>query len=568
MLQITFLLMLGVSMVRAAVIHVPGDQESLENAVSISAIGDTISLAEQEHVIDTPIHVPRSITLLAASVLSGESSWSQGCSVSGVHDIVFTPDDSLVTRIRGINFYNRGIKFPNREARVEIQHCRFEFSFDVDFVNLYSLEVNECYFSENSIRIHYCNDVRFSNVQFVNLRERLSILYSYADFFDVLHIQTQQPSVFVDAIHLDASEVLLQNCTIAGFEIEGTHYTSSLVRVSNASHLTIHNSILFNNIYNYYAVPIRLVSEDAFVRNTLTIDYSCIEQGADGVEVDNISSDLYWRNGNISDSPSFGEDYSLLSSSPCIDAGDPSSPLDPDGTIADMGALFYCQGDQVSIPEEAVVVTEPGYTAQLAVEFKSACAGVSVDSASTTLMEFILGTFTDSIGAGFQSGFFNLTFDPQSQGLFQDTLHIWADTEISNTEDPRHHVVPLVGESGPIPAAVTDLTVAIEEDQSAMLNWSPVDSTIYGNPVTPDIYLVFYNELDPYVEDYWFYLFAVPGTEFEHFRAAQFSDLINYRVEAWVDIAGRVEDLEPGMSFSGVNAILRGRAVAGGVDPR
>jgi len=30
--------------------------------------------------------------------------------------------------------------------------------------------------------------------------------------------------------------------------------------------------------------------------------------------------------------------------SPCIDAGDPTSPLDPDGTIADMGAFYYAQG--------------------------------------------------------------------------------------------------------------------------------------------------------------------------------------------------------------------------------
>ena len=36
------------------------------------------------------------------------------------------------------------------------------------------------------------------------------------------------------------------------------------------------------------------------------------------------------------------EDYTLQISSLCIDAGDPSSDLDPDGTIADMGAYpFY-----------------------------------------------------------------------------------------------------------------------------------------------------------------------------------------------------------------------------------
>ncbi|MCP4584172.1 MAG: T9SS type A sorting domain-containing protein [candidate division Zixibacteria bacterium] len=40
--------------------------------------------------------------------------------------------------------------------------------------------------------------------------------------------------------------------------------------------------------------------------------------------------------------PEFGDFY-LTFGSPCIDAGDPESPDDPDGTIADMGAIFYDQ---------------------------------------------------------------------------------------------------------------------------------------------------------------------------------------------------------------------------------
>ncbi|MCK4696300.1 MAG: T9SS type A sorting domain-containing protein, partial [Candidatus Cloacimonetes bacterium] len=31
---------------------------------------------------------------------------------------------------------------------------------------------------------------------------------------------------------------------------------------------------------------------------------------------------------------------------PCIDTGDPSYPLDPDGTIADMGAFYFDQNQQ------------------------------------------------------------------------------------------------------------------------------------------------------------------------------------------------------------------------------
>jgi hypothetical protein len=34
-------------------------------------------------------------------------------------------------------------------------------------------------------------------------------------------------------------------------------------------------------------------------------------------------------------------DFHLQETSPCIDAGDPANPVDPDGTIADQGALYY-----------------------------------------------------------------------------------------------------------------------------------------------------------------------------------------------------------------------------------
>ncbi|UCE65357.1 MAG: T9SS type A sorting domain-containing protein [Candidatus Zixiibacteriota bacterium] len=67
---------------------------------------------------------------------------------------------------------------------------------------------------------------------------------------------------------------------------------------------------------------------------SLTISYSDIQGGWYG-----------W--GNIDTDPLFvdtaNSDFHLMPGSPCIDAGDPASPLDPDSTRADMGALYFDQ---------------------------------------------------------------------------------------------------------------------------------------------------------------------------------------------------------------------------------
>jgi hypothetical protein len=64
----------------------------------------------------------------------------------------------------------------------------------------------------------------------------------------------------------------------------------------------------------------------------------------------------WFGTGCIDTDPMFADtlarDYSLQIGSPCIDSGDPGSPLDPDGTVADMGAIYH---DQMTDIE-----TEPG----------------------------------------------------------------------------------------------------------------------------------------------------------------------------------------------------------------
>ncbi len=85
------------------------------------------------------------------------------------------------------------------------------------------------------------------------------------------------------------------------------------------------NNIIYDNIATTYPE----------CYGTVDVTYTCCSTGLTGT-------------GNITDDPEFEDpsenDFNLEWGSPCINGGDPSSPLDPDGTTADMGALYFHMG--------------------------------------------------------------------------------------------------------------------------------------------------------------------------------------------------------------------------------
>jgi len=66
-------------------------------------------------------------------------------------------------------------------------------------------------------------------------------------------------------------------------------------------------------------------------------------------------------------------DFSLLSTSPCIDASDPTTAKDPDSTIADIGALYYNQG--ADAPTADFSANNTSGNAPLGVEFTPVTTG-------------------------------------------------------------------------------------------------------------------------------------------------------------------------------------------------
>ncbi|MBC8279077.1 MAG: right-handed parallel beta-helix repeat-containing protein, partial [FCB group bacterium] len=68
------------------------------------------------------------------------------------------------------------------------------------------------------------------------------------------------------------------------------------------------------------------------------------------------SCDIYY---NIFEEPLFADpnagNFNLLADSPCIDAGNPAFPCDPDSTIADVGAFYFDQGAGIPAVEDLAV---------------------------------------------------------------------------------------------------------------------------------------------------------------------------------------------------------------------
>ncbi|MFO7651708.1 MAG: right-handed parallel beta-helix repeat-containing protein [bacterium] len=175
------------------------------------------------------------------------------------------------------------------------------------------------------------------------------------------------------AIVIDSGSLDIDHCTIdrnesnCGYPPAG----AAIVILGGATTAGITNSIISNNygIHNMAAV---------YNQGTLAVAYSdfynndsCDILGItpagfgvlDTINRNGDSCDVY---GNIFLNPMFVDtlnyDYHLASGSPCIDAGDPAFPPDPDSTITDMGALFFFQTglEEGSLPQ--TVHYRPGPT--------------------------------------------------------------------------------------------------------------------------------------------------------------------------------------------------------------
>ena len=102
-------------------------------------------------------------------------------------------------------------------------------------------------------------------------------------------------------------------------------------------HITMNNCISWEN------TPQEIFSENSSVDYPhIDLNHSDIQGGES--EIYGSTNYVSWSN-SIDTDPLFvnpaSSDYHLTKDSPCVDTGDPSSSIDPDGTISDMGVHYF-----------------------------------------------------------------------------------------------------------------------------------------------------------------------------------------------------------------------------------
>jgi predicted outer membrane repeat protein len=289
----------------------------------------------------------------------------------------------------------------------------------------------------------------------------------------------------------------LENVTISGnsaLNYGGGIYCGGL------SSPSLINSILWNDSPQEFYID----------SGSVTATYSDIEGGWAGT-------------GNIDEDPLFVDvgnaDYHLQSTSPCIDSGDPAFPLDPDCTIVEMGAYYYYQGNIPPAAEFTSDITQ-GYS-PLTINFTDLSIECSV----------VITEWYWDFGDGNNSSLQNPNNEYLLPGNYTVSLTV-IDVNDSTDTKTKIDYITVFGNDPPSPPTNVQVNVVYPD---AIITWTAVDTTIYGDPCSPDGYVVSYSEIPD--DGYFWFLAFTANTNYTHEFVAQYSSLMFYNVIAVVNLS-------------------------------
>ncbi len=137
---------------------------------------------------------------------------------------------------------------------------------------------------------------------------------------------------------LNALNINVEKCTIIDNKNERDYATAFCI--SHDTGLTLHNSIV------YFNAGRSIGKSGSCYRDTIRVSYCDFMGGQDSIYIGAYRNRIQWGEGNLDEDPLFmgeGErEFYLDLDSPCLNAGDPDSPQDPDGSRIDIGVFPLC----------------------------------------------------------------------------------------------------------------------------------------------------------------------------------------------------------------------------------
>ncbi len=254
---------------------------------------------------------------------------------SGKGPIIFTSNDSW-----------KGIQFFNTMEDNLIQNCEIT---NATYCAV-DIENSKVDIIENTIYENLTTTQKGAAINVIGLDS----VYIYKNL-----IANNTSSILCAGIVCDNANPLISHNII----VNNTAGFAGAISLKNSSNPTMINNTIANNESTYGYGAMWFASSSATVNNCILIDdldvfnlfgstvyvtYTCISGGYSGTG--NINEDPMFENPTAGSGTSYNgleASWSLLEGSPCIDAGDPASPPDPDGTVADMGALYFDQPHSV-----------------------------------------------------------------------------------------------------------------------------------------------------------------------------------------------------------------------------
>ncbi|MDP8269118.1 MAG: PKD domain-containing protein [Candidatus Tenebribacter davisii] len=346
---LSVLFLLSLTIINAVVINVPADQPTIQYGIEFAANSDTV-LVQPGTYYENINYNGKLITVGSLFLTTRDTTYISSTIIDGQDNgrvINFTSGENNSSTLYGLTIRNgnaNGASFPGNSGGGIL--CD----------NVSSPTIKNVIIRDNSADLYgggiFCNnncDVILMNVEIVNNSAQIGGGITYYDTGSPLlqdssvsgntasssaggiyFISTTPTLVNVlladnqcdwgAALSISYSDIIMQHVTITGNHGSGG---GGGIYCYN-SHPQLTNSIMWNN----------LPQEIFMASGEITISYTDIQGSWAGT-------------GNINSNPLFVDaangDYHLQPGSPCIDAGNPASPLDPDNSITDMGAYFCTQ---------------------------------------------------------------------------------------------------------------------------------------------------------------------------------------------------------------------------------